>query len=1045
MKLSPALQEAQKRYGIIEFKGVIGSDERGNCDVPGWPGYVYVQLRQADGLSAPIPARWQAVCAKNVGQPIDIGYDHSGNLCVLRADFDGQVANGINPLSNNPADKNVSTFINQSQITTLLSHVVSSASDSMLVTVEEYIYIKSGTIHWFLGGNGDGSTPIDLTSFIPVDAATQCMAALFLKDDDTIEVQVSSNIPASDPLWINEAQECLDASTTGSSFIWAYHLYYGQTTIVDGTKAVGGDTVLDFRQIVSLWGAGGTGMASFDVAADSGTPATIGDGDTITFEGAGGIATSIVGDTVTIDGSGISGFAPANAHYVTTQAESGLSNEFNLGGLSSGLLKQSVSTGVSTPAIATAGTDYTTPTGTESLSNKTITTSSLVATALSLLIGGFKAIFTHANTADRTYTFQDSSYTVVGRDTTDTLTNKSIVATQLTGTLQAGQMPALTGDVTTPGGSLATTLATVNSNVGTFAGGLSVTANAKGLITAIATSLINLASQVTGLLPLANGGTHADLSATGGANQFLKQSTSGGNVSVGTIADADLPTALASHTISGGTIDNTPVGTTTRALGYFSALREYIGGFAAIFTHANSADRTYTLPNASGTVALTSDIGTPVTSVGATSPLASSGGTTPTISISGQIGIGNLADGFRKAVFAVAISNVTVSSPGSTFDGVTPSTGDRILLTGQSSGSENGIWTFNGSSSALTRPTDYASGNTVQAFQRVIVYSVFGAAFNGSFWQCTTSGTITIDTTSTAWQQNHGSFLGSIVLRNNAQTFSTALSANSATADRSISFPDATGAVVLDNATQSISAKTITGGSINNTNIGLTTRAAGYFSELREYIGGFAAIFTHADTADRTYTLPDKTGTVALTSDIAVTVYSANNILTGNAASFDFTSIPGTYQHLVLKLKLRSDKSATNENVYIRFNNDSTAADYYSEGVAAAGTTPTLTATQRLGATGTGIEIFGGAAAATATAHYFAVLEVHILNYANANTPKQIWWNGYLQVANTTGNLFAISGGGLWVTTGAITRITVLPTSAGNFVADSSCEVLAVA
>jgi hypothetical protein len=40
-----------------------------------------------------------------------------------------------------------------------------------------------------------------------------------------------------------------------------------------------------------------------------------------------------------------------------------------------------------------------------------------------------------------------------------TLTNKSIVATQLTGTLQAAQFPALTGDVTTSAGSVATTIA----------------------------------------------------------------------------------------------------------------------------------------------------------------------------------------------------------------------------------------------------------------------------------------------------------------------------------------------------------------------------------------------------------------------------------------------------------------------------------------------------------------------------------------------------------------------------------------------------------
>lgn len=42
--------------------------------------------------------------------------------------------------------------------------------------------------------------------------------------------------------------------------------------------------------------------------------------------------------------------------------------------------------------------------------------------------GAFNAIFTHANTAARTYTLQDSSDTIVGRATTDTLTNKTITA-----------------------------------------------------------------------------------------------------------------------------------------------------------------------------------------------------------------------------------------------------------------------------------------------------------------------------------------------------------------------------------------------------------------------------------------------------------------------------------------------------------------------------------------------------------------------------------------------------------------------------------------
>jgi len=47
----------------------------------------------------------------------------------------------------------------------------------------------------------------------------------------------------------------------------------------------------------------------------------------------------------------------------------------------------------------------------------------------------------------------------VDLNTSQTLTNKSIVATQLTGTLQAAQFPALTGDVTTVAGALATTIA----------------------------------------------------------------------------------------------------------------------------------------------------------------------------------------------------------------------------------------------------------------------------------------------------------------------------------------------------------------------------------------------------------------------------------------------------------------------------------------------------------------------------------------------------------------------------------------------------------
>jgi hypothetical protein len=46
--------------------------------------------------------------------------------------------------------------------------------------------------------------------------------------------------------------------------------------------------------------------------------------------------------------------------------------------------------------------------------------------ALRNVANTFSGLFTNTNTADRTYTLQDSSDTLVGRATTDTLTNKTL-------------------------------------------------------------------------------------------------------------------------------------------------------------------------------------------------------------------------------------------------------------------------------------------------------------------------------------------------------------------------------------------------------------------------------------------------------------------------------------------------------------------------------------------------------------------------------------------------------------------------------------------
>lgn len=69
----------------------------------------------------------------------------------------------------------------------------------------------------------------------------------------------------------------------------------------------------------------------------------------------------------------------------------------------------------------------------------------------------------------------------------------------------------------------------------------------------------------------------------------------------------------------------------------------------------------------------------------------------------------------KGVVEVVATSNFTISNPGTaTFDGQTISTGQTVLLAGQTTGSQNGPYVFNGSGSAMTRALNWdTSGEAV--------------------------------------------------------------------------------------------------------------------------------------------------------------------------------------------------------------------------------------------------------------------------------------------------------------------------------------------
>jgi hypothetical protein len=68
----------------------------------------------------------------------------------------------------------------------------------------------------------------------------------------------------------------------------------------------------------------------------------------------------------------------------------------------------------------------------------------------------------------------------------------------------------------------------------------------------------------------------------------------------------------------------------------------------------------------------------------------------------------------KGTVRAVSTTNVNTASAPSTIDGITPANGEVYLLAGQSTGSQNGPWVFNGAGSAMTRATNWdAAGEAV--------------------------------------------------------------------------------------------------------------------------------------------------------------------------------------------------------------------------------------------------------------------------------------------------------------------------------------------
>lgn len=99
---------------------------------------------------------------------------------------------------------------------------------------------------------------------------------------------------------------------------------------------------------------------------------------------------------------------------------------------------------------------------------------------------------------------------------------------------------------------------------------------------------------------------------------------------------------------------------------------------------------------------------------------------------------------WKEAVRAAATADTALDGSVDTFDGVTVVSGDRVLLLNQTDASENGIWVFNGSGSAMTRADDADSEDELVGSAVTIEE---GTTYGDKVYVLATDAPIVVDTT----------------------------------------------------------------------------------------------------------------------------------------------------------------------------------------------------------------------------------------------------------------------------------------------------------
>ena len=158
----------------------------------------------------------------------------------------------------------------------------------------------------------------------------------------------------------------------------------------------------------------------------------------------------------------------------------------------------------------------------------------------------------------------------------------------------------------------------------------------------------------------------------------------------------------------------------------------------------------------------------------------------------------------------------------------------------------------------------------------------------------------------------------------------------------------------------------------------------------------------------------------------------ASQVLASTAASVTFSSIPGTYTDLFLKMSARGDNAAFSNTVLVYYNSTSGTAGSYTNLYASSGSVGSNSSS------GTAYISPGSVDGSTSTANTFGIAEVYIPNYATAVAHSATM---VATVENNSNTVYYLDiAAGLQTAASAITSL-IITANGSNFVAGSRFDL----